>query len=322
MSKDKHTPKVSVIIPTYNRASYLKEAIESVLAQTYKDFELIIVDDGSTDNTEEVVRSFDDERIIYKKKQREGHPGKTRNVGLDLARGEYIAFLDDDDLWLPEKLEEQIKTMIKHPGFKASYTLFSITGEGEVRKIHTRPKQKIHQGTIFPDLIKDGRIVCTPSICIHKDVIKKVGKFAEIPELRSGQDYDLWLRIAKEFEFLCIPKHLVIVRFQPASISEGYFKEKWFVIYERVIKDANVPRHLKRRYLSNCYFIKGECGLLLQENGYRSNLLKSLFLYPFIPQRYLVLFFIILPKKLAKAWYTGLKQFQSKVSRVLRKIRL
>ncbi len=310
---DNQAPKVSVIIPTYNRASYLKEAVQSVLDQTYRNFELIIVDDGSTDNTEEVVASFTDDRIRYIKKNNEGHAGKTRNVGLENARGEYIAFLDDDDVWLPEKLELQIKTMMEHPEFKASYTLYSIVGTGEQRKIHMHPKQNLQQGNIFNDLIKYGAIVCTPSICLHKDVIKKVGKFAEIPELRSGQDYDLWLRIAHVFDFICIPRELVIVRFHSGSVSETYLTTKFLTIYDRVIKDSNAPKGLKRKFLSNAYFIEGEVSLLQNDSRFRESFLKSLTINPFTLRSYLVIPLLIMPVNLAKKTYIQLKYLQRKI---------
>lgn len=314
MSKDKHTPKVSVIIPTYNRASYLKEAIESVLAQTYKDFELIIVDDGSTDNTEEVVRSFDDERIIYKKKQREGHPGKTRNVGLDLARGEYIAFLDDDDLWLPEKLEEQIKALEQYH-FRVCYTIYSIFGKADKRDIHTPPKQIAKSGFLFLDLIKFGSFVATPTICIKKEVFEKVGKFAEVEELRSGQDYEMWLRIAEKFYFFCIPKPLVLVRFHTNTVSETFISKRHFAIYNRVVKNARVSKYLKRRFLSLCYFIEGEYKVTQLDEQYRYFFLKSLLLNPFALKRFLILPFLIMPVKTGKMLYLKLKHLQKKLSK-------
>lgn len=105
----KNNPKVSVIIPTYNRAHLIGRAIKSVLNQTYKDFEIIIVDDGSTDKTEEVVKDFKDERVRYIRREKNKGGSAARNTGIKAARGEYIAFQDSDDEWLPEKLEKQMK---------------------------------------------------------------------------------------------------------------------------------------------------------------------------------------------------------------------
>ena len=103
------SPLVSVVLTTYNRADLISETIESILSQTFRNFELIVVDDGSTDNTEEVVRSYNDERVHYIKTDNWGGPAKPRNIGIKKAKGEYIAFCDDDDLWLPNKLEVQLK---------------------------------------------------------------------------------------------------------------------------------------------------------------------------------------------------------------------
>ena len=112
-------PKVSIIIPTYNRAKLLSRAIKSVLDQTFKDFELIIVDDGSTDNTKGVVEEFQkkDSRIKYIWQENSGAPAKPKNTGIRQARGEYVAFLDDDDEWFPKKLEKQIELFEDNIGF-------------------------------------------------------------------------------------------------------------------------------------------------------------------------------------------------------------
>ena len=109
------TPKVSVIIPTYNRAHLVGRAIRSVLNQTYQDFEIIVVDDGSTDNTEEVVKSFNDPRIRYIRHEKNRGGSAACNTGIRAARGEYIAFQDSDDEWLPEKLEKQMQVFENTP---------------------------------------------------------------------------------------------------------------------------------------------------------------------------------------------------------------
>ncbi|HKK53946.1 MAG TPA: glycosyltransferase family A protein [Patescibacteria group bacterium] len=108
-----NNPKISVIIPTYNRANFLPRAIKSVLNQTFKDFELIIVDDGSTDNTKEVINNYlkNDDRIKYIYQQNSGGPPKPKNTGIKIAKGEYIAFLDSDDEWFKDKLKKTNRTL-------------------------------------------------------------------------------------------------------------------------------------------------------------------------------------------------------------------
>ena len=114
-----HSPTVTVVIPTYNRANLLGRSIRSVIGQTYGDFELIIVDDGSTDSTAEIAASFDDERVKYIRREQNGGVGAARNTGIKAAIGKFVAFNDHDDEWLPDKLERQMKifkTLPSHVG--------------------------------------------------------------------------------------------------------------------------------------------------------------------------------------------------------------
>lgn len=176
-------PLTSVIIPTYNRARDLKEAVNSVLRQTYQNMEIIVVDDGSTDETHELMNSFTDQRIKYIKKKNERHPGKTRNVGLQAARGEYIAFLDDDDLWLPEKLEIQMAEMRKQPQYAWSYTHYKIFGTGESREYHIPPRQRNISGHILESLARFGsslphRLYASKGRCLIKR--------ADLPKSRNS----------------------------------------------------------------------------------------------------------------------------------------
>ena len=303
-------PLVSVIIPTYNRARDLKEAVDSVLRQTYQNIEIIVVDDGSTDETHEIMNSFTDQRIKYIKKKNERHPGKTRNVGLQAAKGEYIAFLDDDDLWLPEKLEIQMAEMRKQPQYAWSYTHYKIFGTGESREYHIPPRQRNISGRILESLARFGSFLATPTICVKREVFDKTGGFAEIPELRSGQDFDLWLRIACKFEVLCIPQQLVLVRFQGKSTSETFIPGRSFALYERNIKDAPLPASLKKYWLSNSYLTEAEYKLSHALPGFRKDFRKALTLYPFMPARWIIFPILLLPASWARTLYFKLKTLQ------------
>src|SRR5262245_21012221 len=115
MSQLNYTPKVSIILPTYNRAKLIMETIESVLNQTYSNLELIIIDDGSNDNTEELITQIQDERIKFHKAGRIGIVGKIKNIGIEKATGDLIAFIDSDDLWAKTKLEKQIAALQQYP---------------------------------------------------------------------------------------------------------------------------------------------------------------------------------------------------------------
>ncbi len=183
---------ISVIIPTYNRLEYLKTSVSSVLNQSFKDFELIVVDDGSTDQTESWCISQPD--IKYLKKEN-GGVSSARNYGIKQALGEWIAFLDSDDQWLPKKLEMQYNFMKENPTIKIIHT-----NELWYRKGVFVNQRKIHEkfgGWIFEKMLP--LCLISPSaVTIHKDVFESVGVFDE--ELPAGEDYDLWLRITPFFE--------------------------------------------------------------------------------------------------------------------------
>lgn len=190
-----NTPTVSVIIPTYNRGHMIGEAIKSVLSQTYWDLELIVVDDGSTDNTAEVVRLFHDDRLRYiKLKERSGASSVPRNTGLRVATGEYIALLDSDDEWMPNKLELEVKYLNTYPSVGLVYSNYTYFGSREgYRKSGFEGARLPHTLT---GLFLDNPISSSAAL-IRRACFDKVGYFDE-SVVQSG-DFDMWLRIAKDF---------------------------------------------------------------------------------------------------------------------------
>ncbi len=196
--------RVSVIMPTYNRAGYITKTLESIFAQTFKDYEVIVVDDGSTDKTEEVLRPHLD-RITFIRKEN-GGPGSARNAGIKVAKGEYIAFLDSDDLWLPEKLNGQVKYLDDYPDVGLLFTDFEIFCEdenGQERKL-----REIHinvEGPCFDKLFQKN-FIPTLTVIIRKSCMDAVGLFEESRDLVVGEDYELWLRMAMRYRLGYIPK--------------------------------------------------------------------------------------------------------------------
>lgn len=206
-------PRISVIIPTYNRAHCVGEAIKSVLDQTYKNFEIIVVDDGSTDNTEEVLATFGDKIRVIRQENR--GVSAARNAGIREARGEWLAFLDSDDLWLPDKLAIQIAGLHRYPEAIAHMvdaeiigygtrriTLFDIRGlkeEFRMRPLRKRPLLDVLQTPFF-----------TPSWCLKKSIVKGLGGFRE--EMIIFEDWDLLTRVALEGVFLVSTFVGVIIR--------------------------------------------------------------------------------------------------------------
>ena len=198
-------PQVSVIIPTYNRAHVLGEAIDSVLSQTYDDLELIVVDDGSQDGTRDVVASYSS-RLTY---LLSGTPGSEccEKPGDQAARGNYLSFLDSDDLWLKEKLYLQMECMKVHPE-----TLICYTDEIWIRKgvrVNQMKKHRKYSGMIF-EYCLPLCIVSPSSVLINRQLLDEVGVFDETLEV--CEDYDLWLRISARYPIQFIETPLIVKR--------------------------------------------------------------------------------------------------------------
>jgi glycosyltransferase involved in cell wall biosynthesis len=203
---------VSVIMPTYNQSDYIKNSINSVLEQTFKNFELIIIDNYSNDSTFEIISKYNDERIKYYKFENNGVIGASRNYGIAKSSAKYIAFLDSDDIWHSEKLEYCIKylknnSMICHP-------LIWVKN----KKIIIRKNIKNQIG--FWDLFYNGNIIATSSVIILKDLIQRAGGFSENKEFISAEDYHLWLRVIFENKKFCyINKFLGEYNFHNSNTS-------------------------------------------------------------------------------------------------------
>jgi len=196
-------PKFSVIIPTYNRENFIETAVKSVLAQTFKDFELVVVDDGSTDNSRDRLRRYDSQFLyIY---QENNGPSNARNRGLKEARGEYIAFLDSDDRWTNNKLEEGDRYIANCNENLVFHTQELWYKDGKIhnpKKKHMKPR-----GYIFKNCLK----LCSVSIStavIKRIVFEKIGKFDET--LPVCEDYDFWLRVSLNYPIFLIDEILTI----------------------------------------------------------------------------------------------------------------
>ncbi|MBE7446933.1 MAG: glycosyltransferase [Planctomycetia bacterium] len=211
------TPLVSVILPTYNCANFLPASIGSILSQTYHSYEIIVIDDGSTDNTKEVLVPFI-QRITYiNLEQNKGLPA-ARNVGIRSAQGKYIAFIDADDLWMPEKLQTDIEYFGKYPDAGMVYSLHTnIDAEGCV--LDGALKKRLPAGNIFNQLFSEQNFIIASSVIVRKEVFETTGLFDE--QLFNCQDWDMWLRIAFYFKVAGINKPLVKYRHNPHSLSKN-----------------------------------------------------------------------------------------------------
>jgi glycosyltransferase involved in cell wall biosynthesis len=201
------TPRVSVIIPTYNRLELLSNAISSVIRQTFEDFEIIIVDDASTSDIQSVVSRFSDPRIHLLNHFENGGEAVARNTGLAAAKADLIAFLDDDDEWMPEKLARQVELLESSPPeIAATYTAFLWFNWPERELVGSRTPPSTN-GNFGKTLLKRN-IVGTPStVMIRKKCLEKVGVFDS--SIAYGVDHDLWMRIGVNYKFQYIPEYLV-----------------------------------------------------------------------------------------------------------------
>ncbi|MDP3704046.1 MAG: glycosyltransferase [Candidatus Omnitrophota bacterium] len=206
-------PTVSVITPTYNRAALVREAIESILAQTFADWEAVVVDDGSTDSTPEILRDYArrDPRIRVARQNNQGLTA-ARNHGLRLAQGEFIAFLDDDDLWLPEKLHVQVAFMRTHPQAALSYSRFYLLGS----RNGGQPVYPKRPGMTYRELVQ-GNFIQVPTVMVRRNGLDAVGEFS--PAYRGAQDFDLWLRIARRYPIGFIDQPLACYRKHGANMT-------------------------------------------------------------------------------------------------------
>jgi glycosyltransferase involved in cell wall biosynthesis len=246
-------PKVSVIIPTYERAHLVSQAIDSILAQTYDDREIIVVNDGSTDNTAEILAGYAD-RITLIHQENRG-VAAARNAGMRVARGEYIAFLDDDDLWEPQKLAQQIPLLEIDPlvGLVSSDMVF-FDEEG----IHpgTYWDGFIPPATITPWTLLKGSFLSVPTIVIRQSCLAQVGYFDE--NLQVCEDYDLWLRIVEGWKVDYINAPLVrCFRSQDRNFQNLSKNIEQMILKTIQVKIATFDRNpqlrqLPRKYLDAC----------------------------------------------------------------------
>lgn len=209
-------PKISVVIPAYNAMAYLPEAVESALNQTFTDLEVIIINDGSSDHTDDWVLRQSDPRLILISQENAGKSA-ARNAGIARATGQYVAFLDADDYWEPTKLEKQIKYFEDNPGVGLVYTWAAIADEncqptGRVM----RPNAK---GNVWKELVQDNILTCGSTPLVSKDCFEKAGLFS--PDLPIAQDWDMWIRIAVHYFFAVVKEPLVRYRRHDQNTSRN-----------------------------------------------------------------------------------------------------
>lgn len=198
---DRPPPLVSVIVPTYNRGRFILEAIDSVLSQEYPNFELFVIDDGSTDNTAAVVQAIDDPRLQYIQQDNRGR-SNARNRALSLASGVFITFLDSDDLYLPGKISLQVEYLLKHPETGMIYTsAYCIDDDGNMLE---HKYEATVSGMIYEQIAFFQPVTITlPTVMARREVFEQVGGFDE--KMHRFEDTDMWRRISKSYRIDALP---------------------------------------------------------------------------------------------------------------------
>jgi glycosyltransferase involved in cell wall biosynthesis len=204
---------VSVVLPTFDRLRFLRPAIESIYAQTFTDWELIIADDGSGLETRQYLESLaGDPRVKVAWLPHTGRPSMVRNAGLLKAGGKYVAFLDSDDLWAPRKLERQLAALRARDNCRWSYTAFlRVDASGTPLPEEAHRPWVPHEGDIFDQVVTGRASIRTPSVLAARELLAQAGGFDEA--MLSAEDYDLWLRLALHSEVAIVDEPLVYVRY-------------------------------------------------------------------------------------------------------------
>jgi glycosyltransferase involved in cell wall biosynthesis len=241
-------PLVSIVLPTFGRLQYLRPTVASVYRQTLQDWELIVADDGSDEETRAYLRTLEgDHRIKLVWLAHTGVPAIVRNAALREARGEFIAFLDSDDLWAPEKLARQVATLRSQPTCGWSYTAVShIDESGQPLAEQPFGPWIPYSGAVFERLVTGPALIRTPTVLAARELIAQVGGFDE--SIRSAEDYDLWLRLALVSDVALVDELLVQVRRHEANHSRRYW-EIAFVGRDRSLKKLQPRVGINQRAL-------------------------------------------------------------------------
>ena len=270
-------------MPTFNQADYIGNAIASVLSQTEKNFELIVVNNYSSDNTNAVVTSFNDDRIKLFNYKNSGIIAASRNFGIKKSKGNYIAFLDSDDIWYPTKLQDCFKYLIKGYNFISHKVYFR-------NKINYRIKIRLQNKFDLDTLLYNGNFIVTSSVIVKKKLLKKLNGFNVNPDIVNAEDFDLWLRILKYEDGFHVPKILgenTIHQFSASSDIEKSFSAAQNVLISFLQNDKTNKKRKSLGFLSYsfgmAYFKKKRFKPAID------NFITSLKFNPFLIRCYLII---------------------------------
>ncbi len=245
-------PLISVVIPTYNQASLLRLALQSVMAQTHQNWEAIVINNHSSDDTENVVRSIHDQRISLINFANNGIIAASRNLGIQQARGEYVAFLDSDDTWVPRKLEICLKQLVATHSDGVCHNEYQVRNGVRERVLRYGPKANF----VYQKLLFNGNCVSTSALLIRRDQLLKANLFSEDKSINTAEDYDLWLRLSKNgcrllFLSDVLGDYLIHSSNNSAAVSR-HFNAVFNVVqshFQNLLKDPGSNSHRKHLLL-------------------------------------------------------------------------
>jgi GT2 family glycosyltransferase len=244
-------PRVSIIIPAYNAERTILETIASLQQQTFTDFELIVINDGSTDGTVARLESLEEPRLRVYSDLNGGLP-VARNRGMARAKGEFLTFIDADDLWTPEKLADQVEALDNCPeaGVAYSWTAFI---DAQNRYLYAKTPVEF-EGDVYPRLLVENFIASGSNILVRRAIAESAGQFD--PTLKSAEDWDYYLRLAARCAFVRVPKYQILYRRSPQSMSANVavMEENGLRVIERAFAQAPAAlQGLKRQSLAHAY---------------------------------------------------------------------
>ncbi len=292
-------PYFTVLIATKNRADLLRNALDSVFCQTFQDFEVVVVNDASTDHTSAVLAEFADPRLTVINYNSGGLPGAIRNRGIEVSSGQFVAFLDDDDVWMAGKLERVAEIMKSDPGVglvchDQEYVRPKESGGGIWKHRSRYGPEDSYKGDIHDYMLLDGNQPAPSATVVSRQCLVDIGGFSEDPSLATVEDYDLWLRLSRICRFIFVRDILGTQRFHTSNVTgnvERHLRDTLALLADRFSREsANGRRyaaHSARRRFAIAYY-----GAARQHHRNGSNgaslatYLRALRTWPFFTRTY------------------------------------
>lgn len=312
-----HSVDVSVVIAAYNAEKWISETLRSVIAQTYRRYEILVVDDGSTDSTRALVLRFG-QKVRYLSCTINGGQPVARNIGIRAAKGEYVAFLDADDLWQPDKLEVQMQRLKSDPTLAWIYadaTVFD-SNTGQVTAV-VGGGNRLPEGDILERLLLNN-FIPSPTPIVRRDVFSAIGYFDESPNLRIGEDWNMWLRIASRYPVGVVNQPLGKIRSHPSSMTAcadpgTLLSSKLMVVENALERDVKRLGFVRRKALANVY--NGVATTVLARGGdrraVRNMFVQAWRLIPVSPSPYVGMLLSFLPRPII----LSLKKIKRQIAR-------